>query len=658
MADRGEPPVSDESGHRHTVAEELLPVVAVVALGVVFATVAVLANPRGVPYVVAAVLVGFSGVLAEDLFAGRYRPVGSGLLTAVPRWAAAVAVTGVAVLVSLLVAVESGIGSTLLPVVCTVCGFAWLGGVGLRRVVHPPTTPARLRAGLRRIDRPTWYVVGFATTLFVAFTAYTLWLYTAYWMGGSDFGAYVHMFATTVDGEGLLLHGKYRVSQPQGSYWGGHFSLTLLAFLPLYAIAPSPVTLLVAKSAVVAASIPLVWTLAREHVGDDSVAGLVTVSYGLNPFLWSAWVFDFQEQALLPVLVFGAYLASRRDRRGVFVAVATLAFLTNEFAIIVFGGALVGTVVAAVRAGELRERAPMLGATALAAVAVFALAVAVTARFSIEAGIPYASFAAPLKPSLGTRTGMIELLTVVLADPGVLVETFTFRLTDKLLYFIALFAPVLFLGLNDEVSVGAVAPYLGFAWLFAGREIYYMFGAHYPFYLLPFLYVGAVRVLGRIELGVPSKALLRRLFVTIILVNVFAGFAVGADHGVFPVRNDPAHNRVVEAAIEDVPEDASVLTQNDLYPHVATRPHATYVGRPDMFEQYQAVHGTVTPTYVLLDRGLIARQNDWSRPVREAFGDRLGTEYGLYRCQDGVAVYKRGYDGAATGITREAAGEC
>ena len=217
---------------------------------------------------------------------------------------------------------------------------------------------------------------------------------------------------------------------------------------------------------------------------------------------------------------------------------------------------------------------------------------------------------------------------------------------------------MVFLGLNDEVSVGAIVPYLGFAWFFAGREIYYMFGAHYPFYLLPFLYVGTVRVLGRIELGSPSRSLLRRVFVTIVLVNVFAGFAVGADHNVFPVQTDPEHNEVVEAAIEDVPEEASLVTQNDLYPHVATRPEATYVGRPDMFRMYQEAHGTVTPTYVLVDSGLIARQNDWSSPVREAFGDRLGTEYGLYRCEDGVAIYRRGYDEAVEGLTQERPGRC
>jgi uncharacterized membrane protein len=644
------------------VADELLPLVTIVGFAAIGAAVATTATPQGAPYVVAVLVAGLGGALTEDLLAGRLQRVGGGsafgLPAAVQRGLAAVGVTGAAVLVSLVVAVESGVGRQLLPLVLVVSGFGWLAGVGLRRLAPPPVTLTRLRVRVEGIDRPTWYVIGFATVLFAVFATYTSWLYSAYWMGGSDFGAYVHMFSTTLDGEGILLHGKYRVSQPRGSYWGGHFSLTLLGFLPLFALVPSPFTLLVAKSAVVAGSIPLLWILAREHVGDDTVAGVVTASYGLNPFLWSAWVFDFQEQALLPLLVFGAFLAYRRDRRGVFVVLATLAFLTNEFAIIIFVGALGGTVLAAARAGELRDRAPMLGATVAAALCSFVLAAVVTSQFSVNAGIPYASFNEAFKPYLDTRTGAVELLAVVARDPTILLEAFSTQLTQKLLYFIALFSAVVFLGLNDEVSAGAVVPYLGFAWFFAGREIYHMFGAHYPFYLLPFIYVGTVRVLDRVDLTLSSRALVRRLFVTIILVNVFASFAVGADHGVFPVQTDPEHNRVVEAAIEDVPEEASLLTQNDLYPHVATRPHATYVGRPDMFRMYQAAHGPVEPAYVLLDGGLIARQNDWSGPVEEAFGGRLDEEYGLYRCEDGVALYKRGYEGDPRGLTRAEPGRC
>ena len=650
--------MSDESGRGYAITDGPLPL-AVVIGGIAIAGLVFTVDPRAIPYLVPVGLLGLGGTLAEDLYSGRIWYARSPLAPGTPgkRLAAAAAVTTVALLVSVVVALHAGVGSPLLVAVVAVAGVAWLAGVGIRRFAVPPESSGQLRTRLGRIDRPTWHVLGFATVLFVVFAGYTSWLYTAYWMGGSDLGAYVHMFSTTLNGDGLLLHGKYRVSQPRGSYWGGHFSLTLFGFLPLYALAPSPFTLLIAKSAVVAASIPLVWLLAREYIADDTVAGLVTVSYGLNPFLWSAWLFDFQEQALLPLLLFGAFLAYRRGRQGVFVVLSMLAFLTNEFAILVFAGGLVG-LVASASPVERRDRAPTLAVTGAAAVVVFVVAGMVTAGFSVDAGIPYRSIADPFKPSLDTRTGIFELLVVVLSEPVALLETFSIDSTRKILLFVALLVPVSFLALNDEVSVGALLPYLGFAWFIAGREIYYMFGAHYPFYLLPFLYVGTVRVLGRIEIDTASRGLLGRLFVTIILLNVFAGIAVGVGHGVFPVQSDEEHTRVLEATIEDVPEGASLLTQNDIYPHVATRSDATYVRRPEMFDQYQKAYGPVTPAYVLLDGGLTARSKDWSTSVEQALGDRLGTEYGLYRCQDGVALYKRGYTGEVRGLTRPDPGHC
>lgn len=651
--------MSDEPGRGYAITDGPLPLTVIIGGSAIIAGLVVTVDPRAIPYLLPVGLLGLGGALAEDLHSGRIRYPRITLARETPgkRLAAAAVVTAVALLASVIVALAAGIGSPLLVAVVAVAGVAWLAGIGIRRFVMPPEAAGQLRTRLGRIDRPTWHVLGFATVLFVVFAGYTSWLYTAYWMGGSDLGAYVHMFSTTLDGDGLLLHGKYRVSQPQGSYWGGHFSLTLFGFLPLYALVPSPLTLLFAKSAVVAASIPLVWLLAREYIADDMVAGLVTLSYGLNPFLWSAWLFDFQEQALLPLLLFGTFLAYRRDQRSVFVVLSVLVFLTNEFAILVFAGGLVGLVVGASPA-ERRDRASTLALTGGAALIVFVVAGMITAQFSVDAGIPYRSIADPFKPSLTTRTGIFELLVIVLSEPAALLEAFSIDLTRKILFFIGLLVPVILLALNDEVSVGALLPYLGFAWFIAGREIYYMFGAHYPFYLLPFIYVGTIRVLGRIEIDTNSRGLLRRLFVTIMLLNVFAGIAVGASHGVLPVQSDGEHTRVLETAIDEVPEGASLLTQNDIYPHVATRPDATYVRRPEMFNQYQRAYGPVTPAYVLLDSGLTARPNDWSDPVRHALGDRLETEYGLYRCQDGVALYKRGYTGDVQGLTRPSPGRC
>lgn len=502
---------------------------------------------------------------------------------------------------------------------------------------------------LLAVDRPTWLVVGLAAVLFAVFSTYTSLLYEAYVLTGSDFGSYVHMFSTTLDGQGLLVHGKYRVSHPGGSYFGAHFSLTLLAFVPLFALVPSPFTLLVAKSFLLASSVVALWAVARHHLDSDRLAGLLVVSYALNPFLWGAWLFDFQEQVLLPILVFGGYLAYVKRRYAWFLVAMVLVMLTNEFVIYVVLGAFVGLGVAAYREGRLRRESPLLAVGVAWAVGVKLVGGAVMARFSEFSGIPYSSIATPLQsyvPEGRASTG--QLLATMVEHPEVIFALVSNDAMTKFLYFVAFLLPVAFLALEDEITVGAFLPFLGFAWLLAGRPVYYTFGAHYPLYLLPFLYIGAVRVIGRTAITPPSRDLLARLFAIVIVVSVVGGVATALDRGAFPIVDD--HTETLDATIDTIPEDASLVTQNDIYPHVAERPNANYVVRPDTFQEYQRLYGTVSPEYILYDTQLKG-SSFWAERLQEAFGDRLYEEYGVYRYQDGIYVLKRGYSGPVRSVT-------
>jgi uncharacterized membrane protein len=504
-------------------------------------------------------------------------------------------------------------------------------------------------ATLSRVDRPTLGVFALAAALFVGFATYTSLLYEGFLLSGADFGSYVHMFSTTVQGEGFLIHGKYRLSHPRGSYWGGHFTLTLLLFLPLYALVPSPLTLLVAKSFVLAASVPMLWFIARSHIDSDRIAGFVVASYALNPFLWSAWVFDFQEQVLLPVFVFGAYYAFFRCWYRRFLLLTALALLTNEFVTLIFSGALVGLAVGAYREDRLDAEGPFIAAGMAMAVAVHFLAGFVISQFSRYGGIPKASVADPLHPFIeGSRVTVSALVGLIVADPSLLVDLLTIEIFDKFAFFVLLLVPMLFLAIRDEVALGALAPFLAFAWLFAGRSIYYVYGAHYPLYLLPFMYIGTVRVLGRVSLPHPSRELLSRLFVVVLVLNIGGSVSAAIDRQVIPETTE--HMETLEVAIERIPDDASLVTQNDIYPHVATRPNTHYIVRPDLFERYQKRYGRVSPEYILIDTKL-GTGVDWSEHIRKAFEDRIGDVYGAYRYEDGIWIFKRGYDGPTMAIT-------
>jgi uncharacterized membrane protein len=505
---------------------------------------------------------------------------------------------------------------------------------------------------------PTWYVLALALALFVGFSIYLSLLYRSFWLTGADFGSYIHMFESTLHGQGFLEQGKYTVRGPESSYWGGHFTATLLAFLPLYALVPSPYTLLVIKSGLLAASVPMLWVLARSHIESDRVAGLLTASYALNPFLWSAWLFDFQEQILLPLLIFAAYYTYSERRYIAFLAFLTLVLFTNEFTTILVGGFLVGLVVVSFRGGRLRREAPYIGVAAGILVVVRVISGWAISQYTDASGLPTDVIAAPLQPFVeGSRVGIGQLIGIVLGNPELIIDSLSVAIFDKVVYLVLLLLPVLFLAVADELTLGSLIPFIGFAWVFAGRDVYYTFGAHYPLYLLPFVYIGAVRVLARIDTSEivdtenarsSARTVLSGLLALVLVVNLAIGVAIGAQKNAVPGTNE--HTEILREGIDTIPDNASLLTQNDIFPHVAERPNATFSANRTLFYRYQRDNGKPTPEYILIDTQLETQGVEWAKPVRTTYAGQFGKTYGLARYDDQVWVFKRGYNGSPQGI--------
>src|SRR5699024_9156639 len=146
------------------------------------------------------------------------------------------------------------------------------------------------------------------------------------------------------------------------------------------------------------------------------------LSYAFNPFLWSAWSFDFQEQILIPPLLFAAYYAYRKEHHLAFLGLLAAVLFTNEFVIFVAVGFVAGLVVAAVRVGRLRERGPTLvGAFVLVGLA-RVVSSTVMNYYSEFGGLPSYVVAKPLQPFIdAARVSLVDLLGIVLANPMLLI---------------------------------------------------------------------------------------------------------------------------------------------------------------------------------------------------------------------------------------------
>lgn len=199
--------------------------------------------------------------------------------------------------------------------------------------MDPPPIPPRWPRPLRRLAAlPPAYWLGVAIAVYFAVSLTLSWfraieLDTTTW----DQGIYQQALWSTAHGRPFwesadLETGGY------GSLLQVHSVFLLYLLVPLYAAAPSQLTLFVVQSAVVAlAAVPL-FLLGRDRTGSGRwglVAALVYLAWA--PVL-SANLYDFHAEAFLPIELFSFVLWWSRARYAEGFTVALLAFATIELA--------------------------------------------------------------------------------------------------------------------------------------------------------------------------------------------------------------------------------------------------------------------------------------------------------------------------------------
>jgi uncharacterized membrane protein/putative flippase GtrA len=470
--------------------------------------------------------------------------------------------------------------------------------------------------------------------------------YVGYQSSAGDLGQYVYMFERTLRRDGFLPLPYYRAGKNE--YFAAHFAPLLVVFLPVYAALPSAVTLLVAKSVLLGASVWLFGLLARELVRSATIALLLTAGYAFNPFLWNAWLFDFQEQVLIPPLLFGAVLALERRRIGVFIAALVAALLSNELVGILVAGWLLGV---ALEERKEQHNEPILLALAGFSIVYVGIAHVIMKHF-------WGAVSAADRTVLGRDLGVADITRMVLTTPAAVLELVTRGFWEKVVFFVAFGAPVGLVGLLRPSALLGLGPYLLFAWAFAGEASYRRFEAHYPLYLAPLVHVAFVRWIKGLGRGATDAEVLRYLLrATLVLSAAGCAGVLASQRWILPWTAEYRHVRVVERALELVPWSASLLTQNDIYPRVARRPRARVELYERYLREYEQLVGPVEPEYVVVDRKMArlgGGRTDWSQPIWSLVKEKVKAgRYGIYAIGDGVTILRRGWRGHATVIGGE-----
>ena len=438
----------------------------------------------------------------------------------------------------------------------------------------------------------------------VLFSFITVTRHWAFRTHALDLGYYVQiLWSLTQD-----LRGPY-MSLPEMHVWGDHFSPTLYLLVPLFALFPGPVVLLIAQSAALGLGAIPVFALARRRLGSEPAAAGFALLYLLSPMLHGANIRDFHIAAFAIPLLLAAVYCFETGRTGWFIAAVILTLGCREDAALAVIG--LGLWIALVR------RRWMWG-LALAAGSLGLLFFDIKFLMPSFRGEPYPHLwrYAHLGGSLG------EIILTMLLHPlktlGVMVSG------EKVSYVFTFLAHLGFLPLLAPWELIPALP--GLAQNLLSRDpVLFSYRTQYTSFVLPFFVLAAISGYGRLA---PQLSLRGRPVRGLALGLAFlASLALTAR-----TLNDLAvkqwwpgeRQRGAYVVLASVPPGASVSAWDRFVAHVATRPKVFVF--PVGIEQSE---------YVLLDATTV--------PGRDpALGlDRRGKEVTLrVPGRDGPAQYQ------------------
>lgn len=447
-----------------------------------------------------------------------------------------------------------------------------------RRQVCPGSAPVPGKEAAA--DPMTWQVRALAAVCFTAYAVVSVRRQQRMLTTGFDLGIFEQVVRS-------YAHGHLPVVVLKGPGFqelGDHFSPVLAALAPFYLWWPSPVVLLLAQAALLAAAVVPLTRWAQRALGAGA-AWVVGLSYGASWGIASAVGFDFHEVCFaVPLLAF-SLAALGQSRLGAAAAWALpLLVVKEDLGLTV---AVIGVIIAW-RGGRL------LGLlTAAAGIAGTALEVLVVIPAFNPTG-HYTYTDNLVSPYVGAPELLYQMTVGLVAAPG-----------PKPLTLILLLAPTGFLALRSALLWAAFPSLI---WRFASdNPLYWDTDAHYSAILMPVVFAALLDALVQERRERQERRHLRHSLVavaavTVVLLPQFPLFQLAQPSA---WRTDP---RVAHAhrIMDLIPDGATVAAANRLIPQLTNRATVTEFGLPT----------SPSPQWIIVDT---AAPEDWPvSPARQA----------------------------------------
>ncbi len=490
------------------------------------------------------------------------------------------------------------------------------------------------------------------------FSYFTLLKHSAFQTNAWDLGLFNQSFWTTLNDGRFFFHTLEPFLNPNGGFFAVHFSPILLALLPIYALFQHPETLLVLQSFILAsAAIPL-YLLVKENFQNRTIALVLVLAYLGYPALQGINWFDFHVQALFIPFLFSAFYFFEKKKWKTYLLFIILTLMVEEQVAIIL--ILYGLYIFWSFKNSLHDaiknrlwKSPLI--------LIPTITILLSISYLVTAGF-VKSVLFPINPDfstvykavvnwsvLGIKTDLMQIPVFALLNPASALNALSYDFATKFLFLIFLFAPLAFLSLRSSkilVTLGWLGPAL-----LSNNPSYYLLGNQYPAYIIPFIFAAAISAMKTISKDNLRTALeISKVLLILTIIFMIALSPISPLPKYFTSQYVPPqvtdHDRILQQAIAIIPSNASILTQNNIFPHVSSRSNAyaiyTQPSSPSLKQKIDAFTDNITSDvqYILVDLTSDASAFEY------ALGRALNGHYGVYFSSDRVLLYKLNYAGA------------
>ncbi len=427
--------------------------------------------------------------------------------------------------------------------------------------------------------------------------------------------------------------------------FGDHLDLVLLLLIPIYRLFQSALTLLILQNLFISLGALPLYYLARDVLGNRSLALALSISYFLFPALMWQSFGDFHSLTLvIPLLLFSFYFLTNKNTPA-FLISGALALISREDVAL--------TLLALGLYMLLVNRDKRLGLLVCGISAAW-FALSTQAIIPLFLGRPY-MFTAWYAEMGGS---FWQIAFNMISNPMLWISKILTRVNIE--YLLQLFGPLCFIPLLSPETLIPALP--GFAEnLLSSSDQPHFITYWNVSILIPFIYISLIYGIKRL---LEFKRGGSKFFRPALIAGVIIAFSFASNIFFGPLLRESVnryfsgseHNKILHEIIDRLPEGASLSTDFHILPAASKRENIYYFPNPFYKQWYEADINSaqLMVDYILLDAR--SMRTLFTRPPFLAINPIKYVEtleqiindpnYGIVQSYDGIILLKRGGDHA------------